>query len=356
MRLSSSKRNRRLKWLGLVLVLIALDVGVGSLVIPSLQNSHRTLHPYYHHGMLPEMAVRERWGEREYWVYTNSLALKDHSKRRVPLLSERGRVLFMGDSFTEGIGVPYDESFVGLIGAKLAEVGTDVINGGVIHYGPTNYYLKTKFLVEHQNVAVDHVVVLIDISDPLNEVLLDIYFRPPRIEDVNTFWHRVEPKLNTISLTNYFVAKLRSGSIQKRRDALVHPIFPPKKAYSEMPLWTIDERVFEDWGRRGLELCGDKIEKLYDFCKKRSIALSVVVYPHPGQIEAHDIDSRQVKYWRDFCAKRGLHFVDLFPVFMNRALGSPPEIYQRYFIDGDIHWNAAGHRIVAEALLEQLPI
>ncbi len=82
----------------------------------------------------------------------------------------------------------------------------------------------------------------------------------------------------------------------------------------------------------------------------------MVVYPHPAQIEAHDIDSRHVKYWRDFSAKRGLHFVDLFPVFMNRALESPSETYQKYFIDGDIHWNAAGHGIVAEALLERLPI
>ena len=105
-----------------------------------------------------------------------------------------------------------------------------------------------------------------------------------------------------------------------------------------------------------MELCGEKIEKLYEFCERRSIALSVVVYPHPVQIEAHDVDSRQVKYWRDFCAQRGLHFVNLFPVFMNRALGSPLEVYQKYFIDGDIHWNAAGHKLVSEALLERLPI
>ena len=46
----------------------------------------------------------------------------------VPLRSDRKRVLFMGDSFTEALGVAYEESFVGRFAAAFPLL--DVLNGG----------------------------------------------------------------------------------------------------------------------------------------------------------------------------------------------------------------------------------
>jgi len=46
----------------------------------------------------------------------------------VPLRSDRKRVLFMGDSFTEALGVAYEESFVGRFAAAFPQL--DVLNGG----------------------------------------------------------------------------------------------------------------------------------------------------------------------------------------------------------------------------------
>jgi hypothetical protein len=54
-------------------------------------------------------------------VITNSLGFKDAMPRNVPLHSKRKRVLFLGDSFTEGLGTSYNETFVGRFAAVVRE-------------------------------------------------------------------------------------------------------------------------------------------------------------------------------------------------------------------------------------------
>ncbi|HEX3182611.1 MAG TPA: hypothetical protein VHR44_15390 [Beijerinckiaceae bacterium] len=80
----------------------------------------------------------------------------------VPLRSDRKRVLFMGDSFTEALGVAYEESFVGRFAAAFPQL--EVLNGGVSGYAPSVYYAKTKYLIE-MGLQTDEVIVYIDISD-----------------------------------------------------------------------------------------------------------------------------------------------------------------------------------------------
>jgi hypothetical protein len=51
-------------------------------------------------------------------VFTDSLGFKDASRRAVP---DRRRILFIGDSFTEGVGLPYEQTFVGLFARARCE-------------------------------------------------------------------------------------------------------------------------------------------------------------------------------------------------------------------------------------------
>jgi hypothetical protein len=95
-------------------------------------------------------------------IFTNSLGFKDARVREVPLRSDRKRVLFMGDSFTEALGVAYEESFVGRFAAAFPQL--EVLNGGVSGYAPSVYYAKTKYLIE-MGLQTDEVIVYIDISD-----------------------------------------------------------------------------------------------------------------------------------------------------------------------------------------------
>ncbi len=81
------------------------------------------------------------------------------------------------------------------------------------------------------------------------------------------------------------------------------------------------------------------------------------MYPWPANIFERELSHPQVGHWRASTAERGLRFVDLFPAFIREG-DDPVATLARYFIAGDMHWNAAGHELVARhisPLLRQQP-
>jgi len=88
----------------------------------------RVAHPVYGHTFRPNYEGDEQWGTTRNNVVTNSLGFKDATSREVPLRPDRKRVLFVGDSFTDGVGVPYEEPFVGRFGSAFPNL--DVLNAG----------------------------------------------------------------------------------------------------------------------------------------------------------------------------------------------------------------------------------
>jgi len=94
---------------------------------------------------------------------------------------------------------------------------------------------------------------------------------------------------------------------------------------------------------------------LYELSVEKQFELSIVVYPWPNQIWHRDLDSRQVFHWGNWSEDRGLRFVNLFPLFINKQ-NSSEEVIKQLFIEGDVHWNNEGHALIADTLIENLDI
>jgi hypothetical protein len=69
---------------------------------PFVKSRIRVANPIYGHGLVPNFDGEEVWGNDKSHVVTNSFGFKDASMRQVPLQSTKTRVLFLGNSFTEG--------------------------------------------------------------------------------------------------------------------------------------------------------------------------------------------------------------------------------------------------------------
>src|SRR5581483_10233058 len=98
----------------LLLVVLVLIVGldlaftrVYEVFRPEFYREHsifRVKSELYHHGFRPNMSTDfEYWGPLASSYRTNSLGFRDERVREVPLKSDKHRILFIGDSFTEGI-------------------------------------------------------------------------------------------------------------------------------------------------------------------------------------------------------------------------------------------------------------
>jgi hypothetical protein len=282
-------------------------------------------------------------------------------------------VLFLGDSFTEGIGVPYGETFVGRLDRELRGKGVRVLNGAVASYSPLLYWRKSLDLIERRGLNVGEVVVFIDISDVQDEASYYIdaenhiqstmtvgFIGPvPSADELDG----LTPTSTTADRARVF---LRRNTLLTRRllslvKRVVRPPTPSTPScdpplsmdhWSCRPGWTSSERIRAKYGWAGLRAANEHMTRLAAFLAARGIPLTVVVYPWPQQLEWNDRSSLQVSHWRTWSANERVRFVELFSdVFSDVDSLGLERTTTRYFIPGDVHLNAEGHALVARQFL-----
>lgn len=307
--------------------------------------------PHYHHELLPLLDRTIPWLGGPYHIVTNDWGFKDSTPRHLSATKGPGRrILLMGDSFTEGIGVAWSETFAGRLAHGLGP-GTEVLNGAAFMYAPSIYDRKVAALLE-QGLEFDEVVCFIDISDPVDEVVTytldgqgDVVTRTPP-----------GPRQRIVMFLKDHFLSVRLAMTVKR---LAWPETRQAgdrtgKAQTglELSSWTFEPAGFERVGRPGLELAAGAMERMRTRLAERGIMLRIAIHPWPDQLVAGDMDSRQRTFWRQWAAERNIPFIDLFPTFF--AQGPAAEAIGRLYIPGDVHWNGEGHRLVAGEVLKAL--
>jgi lysophospholipase L1-like esterase len=127
--------------------------------------------PTWYHVYSPNIEYTHKRVEFAYQRTTNSLGLPE---REIPRekASDEYRIIALGDSFTEGIGAPYDEAWIKVVEKRLAATaGSHVVstlNAGVSGSDPWYEYM----LLEHRLLDADPDLVIVaintsDISDTM---------------------------------------------------------------------------------------------------------------------------------------------------------------------------------------------
>jgi hypothetical protein len=357
--------------LTLLVVLAALgatiDLTAGLLFIHP-PSGFRVPHPYYHHDLRPNASGHPEWGyQGDLVVSTNSLGFRDRSVHDVPLRSQGRRMLLLGDSFAEGLGVDYDQTFAGRLGTALAPRGIEVLNASVSSYSPKLDYLKARYLLEEVGLKIDDLVLFIDISDTQDEIIYRDF--EPAFDA--GFWPRLRFRMRELLWRRSYLYHTAAQLAERARGestyinyegGLFRFLSPEARAVLTDPqfaqhreMWTMEPQIYRAWGQRGLELGASNVDKLRALCLAHHVTLTVVVYPWSGQILHGDVDSIQERFWRAFCQAHGVPFIDLFLAFMPAHGQTPAEVVGKYYIPGNGHWSAEGHRLVAEQVLAQLP-
>lgn len=327
-----------------------------------IEKSYRIPSTVYHHDLKKNIDLDNAvWGTRTYRIATDSLGFKNESTKEIPLVSDRSRMLFIGDSFTEGIGVEYPHTFVGYIARQLAPRNIEVLNAGVCSYSPTIYWRKVKYLLEELGLQFDELVVFLDLSDIEDEAIRydlsenDTVImrarreRPSSSEDADVY------KANTRKLSVRELIKRHTMLTYFTMNA-IHDLFVSEPVYlvnQTRSLWTIDERLFEQFGKEGLKKAEHSMNKLVRLLQANNIPLTLVVYPWPDQILNNDLDSIQVKFWEDWAAKQQVRFLNLFPAFVQAGndRAANMQTLQKYYVSEDMHWNENGHKLVADKFM-----
>ena len=349
-----------------LVLFLAFDFAYSTLTMgEEQQRSPRIANAVYDHGFAANFDGYDVWGELRYRLTTDSLGFKDASARKVSLKANSRRVLLLGDSFAEGIGVSFENSFAGLLyrAGQQRNEKIEFLDAGVASYSPSIYYKKIKYLLD-SGLQFDELVLFSDTSDVTDEATT--YFC---IDD--------DPKYRT-HCTEAEGSQRPTANAQKRiffidRFAVTNKVRVYIKRSIQSLLGRRRRAINTDHTRIGWVIPGldvgnsyqplgveggiarslQNMRALSDLLKARNIPLTIVVYPWAQQIAQGDRDSRQVSLWRDFCMGRCKAFINLFPAFF-AAADADRNWYEHLFILGDDHYSAAGNQFMFQELARHL--
>jgi lysophospholipase L1-like esterase len=357
----------------LVLV-VGIDLLAGLLLIPVDLHDFRSSHPYFHHSLLPMRKQATAWGPINYEMSTNSLGFRDFKPREMPLQSDKYRLLLMGDSHTEGVGVAYIESFAGTLQQSLKEEGIEVLNASAVSYSPKLYYLKTRYLLEELHLDFDALYVFLDISDVQNEYAYES-FLPYRFNTFLQLQYGLERWFRENSFIYYSIRKIW---LAQKREAFYRQVTQSQiehnntvdlyytffkdlqnpellnnpDFHTSVSAWYSDRSLYRQWGRKGSEMMTFYMAKLVDLCYEYDIPITISVHPWRSQVREGVVEDLHVKHWQRFAAQNEVKFINLYSLFVGQ--GDADSVITANYIPQDNHWNAEGHRKVAEHLLKTI--
>jgi hypothetical protein len=313
------------------LVVIGADLVAGRILIRPIPGIRSNI---YHHDLIPMFDGELEWGENKYRCVTNSLGFRDEEKRIISQFDPRYRILFLGDSFTEGLGVDFSDSFVGKFWNKIRKEHFEVLNAGVASYSPHLYYLKLKYLLENKKLKIDELIVFIDISDIQDEIVYEDYRPGDNSAGI----------VDVLKRRSYLFSKIYTRFLHK--DPVVER-FGRDGHIRERCMWTRDVEMQRLWANRGLELAETYMSLVVDLCRHHGIPLTIAVYPWPYQFE--ETVSLQQTFWKAFAQRHHCFFLDLFPIFSKNLR---PANQFDYFMSDNTHWTVKGHELVADSLFD----
>ncbi len=340
-----------------IILLLSIDLIFGYQILRIISNEtsdyHRIRDKNYHHSLLPLVRVEDRWGDNYYNVCTDNNGFRISCIVKEKKLEEvSGQIIIIGDSFTEGVGVEYEDTFAGHIDSYMNQY--NVINLGVSSYSPSVYYSK---ILKHSSEfkRLKKVYVFIDISDIQDEAQFyslssdGVVYDKGR--DVNEYnFKRGLFNLFPVMYSVLDRVKVKILSSDKKK-------MPFKEKYNIRSAWTwMDGFEYGGLGvKGGIDQATQSMEKLSMLLKSKDVELNVIVYPWPDQVKYGIANSKQVQIWKNFCKERCKNFIDTFPEFFRLKQDFGIDyVLNKYYLPGDVHFSKDGHGLISSIVLNKI--
>ena len=319
----------------------------------------------YHHDLKPNINIVEPWGfSLKKKLITNSLGFRDFTNRKINKISDKKRILLIGDSAIEGAGYDYEFTLGGLL-QNYFENKYEILNLSVGSYSPSIYLKKTNYFLE-RGFEFDTAILFLDPSDIIDELFIkkdefDNIIVENEISSekkigeilVNNFLiFRTFLRISdaTENLKNYLKLKYKASkkfniSFFKttKEDALFY-----RMTHVDRSAWTFDDTIFPNY-LEGLKKSEKNLNKLIEILNNNFIDTYLVLYPHPSQIYYEDL--YHFPYWKKWSKKNNIKLINLYENFQ---VEDKRKKILNTFIFGDLHWNKNGNRIVFESLIKKI--
>lgn len=345
------------------------------LVVP---RAHRIKSYFYHHDLRPNSSFRDHWGYEKNLIFTNNLGFKDHKNRNI--IFKEKNILFIGDSFTEGVGLKYNETFVGIIDKKLKKENpnVEILNAGVQSYSPKIYYAKIFDILERKNYPIQHIVIIISGGDIFDDyfrynqvnkdnILIHDDFQNKIILDIinffkgNTFIYQFITRITPLKVIPDVIKDIFEKDKKKKRNLKTINNLKDEDIYNFkfMKLkdydYLYDNNAFDNWGKEGIDNSFLYLEKISKLTNKKNIKLDILYAKDAILILKQPIE-QNLNYFINTFKK-----LEKYPNTNFNYLSEydqdylkSTDAYKNLFFIKDHHWNKLGNKKVADEILRKI--
>ncbi len=267
---------------------------------------------------------------------------------------------FIGDSFTEGVGLEYDKTFVGIFDNYSSN---RVANLGVSSYSPIIYYHKLKYYL-NKGIKTKNVILFFDVSDVDDEQFREkcgvSVCKKNKNEQKNLFQTDTKFYIKNFLKEN-FAFTLTALQYSKKIFCQKFILTKCSYVYDEKFLksnWILNfhhyiskEQIYYESFIQNIYY----LKKIYELLDENNINFFLAIYPWPGHIFDIERTKNYRLYFKEFCKKKCANFFDYFDDFEKLILDTNSEnVIKEYYFYGDMHFNEKGNKIIANKLLKNL--
>jgi len=324
-------------------------------------------HSVYHHDLDRNVSKFQRYSSvGKYRMCTNEYGFKSNCNTKNKQ-SKFINYAFIGDSFTEGVGLNYEDTFVGKFAKK--KNSKVVVNLGVGLYSPKIYYKKIQYLL-NQGFKFERIIIFIDVGDIYDENSYELIDNKSiksksALESINLIYQDYSNLYKTKKILKTYlpVTFLGYPKIKNLRNFIINNnkgsnVISQTDNLLINSRWTYENKFSEKdskWIKKGIDESKHYIDKIFELGKTYDFEISLAVYPWPAQI-LYDDDTGKVEIgnlWKIYCKNRCEYFINYLDDFheMKKRINKN-KIVKLYYFKNDVHFNKIGNDFIFNKLIK----
>jgi len=297
---------------------------------------HTVSHNVFDHDLKKNFKANLEWSPGETYLFCSDKNSFRTFCNQMDTDLKNFDIGFIGDSFTEGVGLNYEDTFVGKISKNFNNL--KIANLAAVSYSPSIYFTKLNYLIEN-GYKFKRVIIFFDISDIYDDNRKYKFKDNKILRQKSKLLSDIQKSLKSAFPFLAYSSKTLKNDLFKKQEVI------KKCDYldycHEKSSWTFNNKYFGD---TEINKSFNFMEMTYRLLNKNGIKMSVGIYPWPSQIVFDNRESKIVKLMSDFCENRCEFFFNNFPDFFDEINASnKKDIVSKYYIEGDVHFNSLGN-------------
>ena len=277
--------------------------------------------------------------------------------------NEKKNIFIFGDSFTYGVGIDYDKTYVGLLENDNKKL--NFFNFSVGSYSPSVHLYKLKKILS-ENVFPEKIILFLDFTDILDEVNRweydtnlnivklrtdDLYKRSLREKKFTKRNFKIIT--NVSSYINYNLRNIREKTkIKFQNNRKIKTSIQGSFTYKDKEL--LDKRFWKkNTFDEGIKMIKKRLTEISDIAKKNNFEFFIVIYPWAETLEFGQEKFNWSKFVSKLCSEINCKVVDAIPEFQKYKEENINWSTDLFFLN-DEHFNKDGANLLFKSIKKNI--